>query len=142
MLDLRIVISITISLLVGEFTGYLTGGMISAGYISLYMLNPLRILTTLLLSLVVFLIAKALAGVTILFGRRRFLLIIAASMLLGLLFNHFFLAALPFEQDARVIGIIVPGLIANDMYRQGVLKTCVALLFTSSLVFLFVALIT
>jgi hypothetical protein len=33
---------------------------------------------------------------------------------------------LPLGSDLRTIGYVIPGLIANDMYKQGVVKTILA----------------
>ena len=30
------------------------------------------------------------------------------------------------EQDIRVVGFIIPGLIANDMFKQGIVRTILA----------------
>ena len=38
--------------------------------------------------------------------------------------------------DMRIIGYIVPGLIANDMLKQGVFKTLAAVLLLSAVIFL------
>lgn len=140
MLDLYIVISVALSLLIGELTGYLTGGMISAGYLALFAQEPLRIVTTLLLSLFIYGLARLLGGFTFLYSRRRFALIIMMSMVLGLVLNNYLFALLPTGKDLRIIGKIVPGLIANDMYRQGALKTTIMVLLISALVFLLASL--
>ncbi|PKL06348.1 MAG: poly-gamma-glutamate biosynthesis protein PgsC, partial [Spirochaetae bacterium HGW-Spirochaetae-9] len=56
-------------------------------------------------------------------GRRRFM----AAVLLGLIgtwtIEQLFFYAGDISQDLRIIGYIIPGLIANDMLRQGIVKT-------------------
>ena len=41
-------------------------------------------------------------------------------------------------QDIRIIGHVVPGLIANDMYKQGVFKTLLGVLTSAAIVRLLV----
>ncbi|HEY9055461.1 MAG TPA: poly-gamma-glutamate biosynthesis protein PgsC/CapC, partial [Rectinemataceae bacterium] len=70
----------------------------------------------------------------ILFGRRRFmaaiLLSLAGTWLVEtLLFKQGFL-----PRDLRSIGYVIPGLIANDMLKQGVWKTLAATALAAALV--------
>lgn len=50
-----------------------------------------------------------------------------AAVLLGLIgtwtIEQLFFYAGDISQDLRIIGYIIPGLIANDMLRQGIVKT-------------------
>jgi len=50
-----------------------------------------------------------------------------AAVLLGLIgtwtIEQLFFYAAEIGQDLRIIGYIIPGLIANDMLKQGILKT-------------------
>ena len=47
---------------------------------------------------------------------------------------YFYLSA--FDVDLRIIGYIIPGLIANDMEKQGIVKTILSLLAISSIIYL------
>ena len=40
----------------------------------------------------------------------------------------------PLSLDLRVIGYIIPGLIANDMEKQGIIRTSLALIIVTALV--------
>ena len=46
------------------------------------------------------------------------------------------------ETDIRVVGFIIPGLIANDMFRQGILKTVLGVSILAIVVKLLLLLVT
>lgn len=58
---------------------------------------------------------------------------VLSGYLIGWLFESFLVNHSPIG-DLRVIGYIVPGLIANDMIRQGITKTLLATLLASAIV--------
>ena len=64
------------------------------------------------------------------------------TMLLSLIFAWIIEQALLrmalIPQDIRIIGHVVPGLIANDMYKQGVSKTLLGVLTSAAIVRLLV----
>ena len=134
MLFSTVALSVILSFLVTELTGLLTGGMVSAGYLAFYFSEPMRILSTFLLSALIALILRLSREFLILYGRRRFML----SILLSILFvyalapPHFIMS--PLSLDLRVIGYIIPGLIANDMEKQGIIRTSLALIIVTALV--------
>jgi poly-gamma-glutamate biosynthesis protein PgsC/CapC len=119
-----------------ELTGLTAGGIIVPGYIALYLNEPFRILATIFIALVTFGVISLLANVMILYGRRRFLLAILVGFLLRG-FTDWLQVQIPETGwDLHVIGYIIPGLIANEFFRQGVLKTILALTIVSITVFL------
>lgn len=140
MLDAAIVLSVLVGLLYTNLTGLLTGGLISGGYIALFGLEPARVAATLLFSVLIWLLMRALSNHMILYGRRRFALTVALSFVLYYLVERFILphAGLPF--DIRVVGRIIPGLIANDMLRQGCVRTLLSVLIVAGVVWLLLAL--
>ncbi|MBR2281166.1 MAG: poly-gamma-glutamate biosynthesis protein PgsC [Spirochaetales bacterium] len=123
MVQVAISLSVIFGLLSSEFLGIASGGLISAGYLSLYFNSPLRLLSTLALSLVVYLVVRLLDQFIFLFGRRRFALCILLSTIGSWVVQQVLVAANPVGMDLRVIGYMIPGLMANDMLRQGVFKT-------------------
>ncbi len=134
MIQTAVIFSIILSFLSHEFLGLYTGGLISGGYLALYLHQPLRVAATYGAALVVFGIVKLLSRYLIIFGNRRYM----AAILTGLVVHYAFTLAvpvlLPLGQDMRIIGYIIPGLIANDMLRQGVVKTTLAALLATGLV--------
>lgn len=136
MLHSAVALSIIIGFIFTEFLGLLTGGMISAGYLAFYLEQPYRIGSTLILAILIFILVKVLSKYIILFGRRRFMLTVILGLILSALIEKAFIFMTDINQDMRIIGYIIPGLIANDMMKQGVIKTLVAVVLVSSLIWL------
>ena len=137
MLFSTVALSVILSFLVTELTGLLTGGMVSAGYLAFYFSEPMRILSTFLLSTLIALILRLSREFLILYGRRRFMLSILLSILFVYALEKAYFILSPLSLDLRVIGYIIPGLIANDMEKQGILRTSLALIIVTALVKLF-----
>ena len=134
MLFSTVALSVILSFLVTELTGLLTGGMVSAGYLAFYFSEPMRILSTILLSTLIALILRLSREFLILYGRRRFMLSILLSILFVYALEKAYFIMSPLSLDLRVIGYIIPGLIANDMEKQGILRTSLALIIVTALV--------
>ncbi len=121
---LYIGIGLVVSLLYAEIFGVAPGGIIVPGYLALGINDPIMVGLTLAVSLLTFFIVRVLATVMIIYGRRRTVLMILISFLLGSLVRAGLGAGTPvgpFEID--VIGYIVPGLLAIWMDRQGTVTT-------------------
>ncbi len=134
MYDIAIALSVMLSFGIYEAFGLLCGGMVSSGYLCLYLEQPLRIVTTLVLAVIVYLLTRLVARFVILYGRRRFMLTIVLSLICAWVIEQFLLGIALIPQDIRIIGHVVPGLIANDMYKQGVPRTLLGVLLSSALV--------
>ena len=134
MLFSTVALSVILSFLVTELTGLLTGGMVSAGYLAFYFSEPMRILSTFLLSALIALILRLSREFLILYGRRRFMLSILLSILFVYALEKAYFIMSPLSLDLRVIGYIIPGLIANDMEKQGIIRTSLALIIVTALV--------
>jgi poly-gamma-glutamate biosynthesis protein PgsC/CapC len=123
MLPESIGLSVILGFLASEFLGVSAGGLVSPGYLAFFLDEPLRLASTLALSLAIYLALRLLCRFMIVYGKRRFM----ATMLLSLLgtwaFERLFFSSHLVAQDIRTIGYIIPGLIANDMLKQGVVKT-------------------
>lgn len=139
MYDAAVALSVMISFALYEGIGLLTGGMVSAGYLALFVNQPLRILSTLILSVIVCLLARIISARVILYNRRRFMLIVLMGLVLGWLADSLLIQLAIIPQDLRFIGHVVPGLIGNDMYRQGILRTLFGVLFSCALIWLILA---
>ena len=134
MYDVAISLSVLFSFGLYEAFGLLTGGMVSAGYLCLFFEQPLRIATTLLLAVLVYALTRLISRVVILYGRRRFMLVIVFSLIFGWVIEQFLLGIALIPQDIRIIGHVVPGLIANDMYKQGIGRTLLGVLTSAAIV--------
>ena len=127
MLYSTVALSVIISFLTTELTGLLTGGMISAGYLAYWFGEPMRIVSTLLMSILIAMIIRVSRHFLILYGRRRFMLSILLSIFGVYLVEKSYFFVSEFSFDMRIIGYIIPGLIASDMEQQGILRTTIAL---------------
>lgn len=121
-----ILLGVLVSLLFSELTG-LSAGLVVPGYLALSLHSPKRVLCTLLVAGVAVLVCRWLAKYLILYGRRRFALLLLLTFFLGIGLN--WAGLLP----APVIGIVMPGLIAREFDRQGIRDTLLALTITTAL---------
>ncbi|MEO0026351.1 MAG: poly-gamma-glutamate biosynthesis protein PgsC [candidate division WOR-3 bacterium] len=113
-----------VSFLLTETIGLAAGGIVVPGYIALMLTEPVRIVATVLVAMITFLIIRALSRVMLVFGRRMLLLGILIGYLLGYITKIFPPVTIDsLRLDLSVIGYVIPGLIAYWMNRQGVVET-------------------
>lgn len=119
-----IILGVILSLLFTEVTGILPAGLIVPGYLVLLIDLPQAIFLTFFISLLTYLIVNfGMSKVTILYGKRKFVAMIAVAVVLQLITY----AILPFDyryiSGLAAVGIVVPGLLANTIQRQGIATT-------------------
>src|SRR5512136_545104 len=124
-----------LALLWAEFTEISPGGLIVPGYLALYIDRPLRIAVTLAAALLTLLVFRFLARYLILFGRRRFVLMVLVGALLSQAWLLVLPRLLPAPLELRVIGWVVPGILASSLARQKFLPTLASLFSVSALTF-------
>jgi poly-gamma-glutamate biosynthesis protein PgsC/CapC len=120
MVELALGLGIAINLLFTELFGLASGGLVVPGYLALHLSQPARVLATLAVGALTFLSVRfGLMRLVILYGRRRF----GVTILTGFLWHGVYLAGLGsmpgVSADLRVVGYIVPGLMANAALTQG-----------------------
>ncbi len=108
-------------------TGVYPGGIIVPSYLGLFLEEPERIAGTLLAAWMTYGVYRLSCRRFILFGRRRFAFMVLVGGLWALIWIEFFPALFPISLEFRVIGWVIPGLVANHFDRQGVLVTSAAL---------------
>lgn len=135
-LTLSIGIGLGVSLLFAELFGLAAGGMIVPGYFALYLTKPLVVLLTAGSGILTYLLVRVISGFVIVYGKRRTVLMILTGYLLGLIIPAAFPALIPTGQvvEVRIIGYIIPGLIAIWLDRQGIVETLSTLLIASAVV--------
>lgn len=130
--------SIAIGLVFGfffyEWVGLSAGGFVVPGYIALQLNNPLLLAGTLVISLLTYLSIKIASRYAILYGRRRFILMVLAGFAWQWLFRLLVIQRFAFTAESDILGFIIPGLIANEMERQRILPTLLTLLIISVMV--------
>lgn len=131
-ITMALIIGVILSLLFAEKTGIVPAGLVVPGYLALTIGEPAYVFSIILVSFLTFLfVTKIVTKFTIIYGRRKF----AAMLLTGIVLKLLFDAVVPMDVVANntlyEIGIIVPGLIANTIQRQGVLPTIATTLLLS-----------
>ena len=101
--------------------------LIVPGYLALYLHSPGRIVCTLLLAAAAVGLCKLLSQVMILYGRRRFAVLMLLTFFLSLALDA--AGLLPFSP----IGILMPGIIAREFDRQGFRDSLLAMAVTTGL---------
>lgn len=134
---LSIGLGLFVSLLFVEFFGLIAGGMIVPGYFAMHLHKPGDLAVTVFVSLLTYFLIRLLSYFIILYGRRRSVLTILISFVLGVFINHLTINL----DELEVIGYIIPGLIAIWYDRQGIIETLATLCIISIVVRLLLILI-
>lgn len=129
MLDIYtiLVIGILISIIFYELTDVSPGGIIVPGLLVTYINSIERVIFTIIIAFLTFLIVKLLSKYVLVFGKRRFALMIIVSIFLSIIFELITHALSGYLLSVSIVGYTIAGLIANDFYKQGVKKTLPAL---------------
>ncbi|MBC8588993.1 poly-gamma-glutamate biosynthesis protein PgsC [Tissierellaceae bacterium BX21] len=117
------ILGILLSIIYYELTEISPGGLIVPGYIALYINSPEKIFYTLIISILTFLIVKVIGSFAILYGKRRFAIMILFSFIIKYFIGLFHI--IPGNLD--VIGYLIPGIIAQDFEKQGIFNTIISL---------------
>lgn len=138
-LYVALAVGMVIALLFAEKTGIVPAGLVVPGYLALVFDQWRFLLIIIFISIITYLIVQF--GVTrfvILYGRRKFAAMLIVGMVVKLLFDYFY-PIFPFEvYEFRGIGIIVPGIIANTIQKQGIVVTLASTLIVSFLTFIMI----
>ncbi|MCA9072986.1 MAG: poly-gamma-glutamate biosynthesis protein PgsC [Planctomycetaceae bacterium] len=143
-LTVAIGVGLAVSLLFSELFGLAAGGMVVPGYFALHLDQPLAIVLTLAAALLTYWLVYSLSMVVIIYGKRRTVMMILVGFLVGMLLQRIPVGAVQSLEtmeemyqfrptELRVIGYIIPGLLAIWIDRQGLVET-VSILLTASVV--------
>tara|TARA_X000001036_G_scaffold438439_1_gene486269 strand:+ start:554 stop:1003 length:450 start_codon:yes stop_codon:yes gene_type:complete len=131
--EVTIGLGIILSLLLSETLGVTAGGIIVPGYIALYLHQPFQIIITFIVAIIVWGIIQILGKKVFLYGKRRIVFALILGFFFGYLSRNFIYLSTEIGSVA-VIGNIIPGLIANWMDRQGVIRTLSVVILTAVIV--------
>lgn len=130
-----IILGIILSIIFYEITEISPGGLIVPAYMAFYLDNPQRVIITILAGIVTFLIVKFISNHTIIYGRRKFALCIMISFFIRVALKYFNIYIVNeyelYILGGSIIGVIIPGIMAQEMDRHGVLKTVSSLMILS-----------
>ena len=133
------VLGVAVSMVLYEKRHLTTGSIVVPGYIAVFLPHPLVIAATFLNAFITYaLVNKVLRRYFLLYGRTKFTLLAAISTIL----QTIMLRVTPsgqwlWERDIPLfigVGYVIPALIAHDMGRQGIAKTCKAVLLAGTIV--------
>jgi poly-gamma-glutamate biosynthesis protein PgsC/CapC len=130
-----LLIGIIVAVFYVELFDIYPGGIIVPAYLALYLDQPLKVLATIVVAFLSLYSYKLLSRFLILFGKRRFVMMVLLGALWAELWYfvlpHFFPSFFPLE--LRAIGWIIPGLLANNLEKQKIIPT-LASMFTVSVI--------
>jgi poly-gamma-glutamate biosynthesis protein PgsC/CapC len=139
-LTAALIIGVAVSLLLTEVTGLTPGGIIVPGYVALLLDRPPALLGFLIVAFASYGVVRALARFVMLYGTRRFAIAVLAGLTLSTGAQWTAPLLMPNYVEWVGLGYIVPGLLAHQFDRQGVLPTLVMLAIAAPLVRLIVIL--
>jgi poly-gamma-glutamate biosynthesis protein PgsC/CapC len=121
---IALILGTVLSLLFVEITGFLPAGIVVPGYLALVVHQPLFILITFLISLITYLIVVfGIEKITLLYGKRKFAAMILVAIIVKIALHYIFPTLPTGLSELSALGVIIPGLIANTIQRQGVIPT-------------------
>ncbi|WP_019849550.1 poly-gamma-glutamate biosynthesis protein PgsC [Desulfitobacterium sp. PCE1] len=124
-IDAMIIMGVVLSLLFTEITGVLPAGLVVPGYLAMLARQPQAIFLTFLISILTYAIVYfGVSKVTILYGKRKFVAMITVAIVLQFII-HALVPVFDYSMISGLaaVGIIVPGLLANTIQRQGLATT-------------------
>ena len=135
-LYVAIILGLTLSLLFAEKFGINPGGLVVPGYLALTMKDPKSLIAIFLLSLLTYIIVEfGLNKFVILYGRRRFLAMLMVCTVLKILLDVFNVSMGMSLGILNGVGVVIPGLIANCYYKQGIKLTTLSTVGLSFVIF-------
>lgn len=118
-----VLLGVIISIIFYEITDISPGGIIVPGLLVLYIKQPERIIYTIIIGILTFFIVKFISKYLIIFGKRRFVVMIFVSVVLNVLIGYALSWTSISLLNISIIGFTISGLIANDIYKQGLRRT-------------------
>jgi poly-gamma-glutamate biosynthesis protein PgsC/CapC len=135
MVELAIVLGIVVNLLLTELVGFTAAGLVVPGYLALHLTQPIRLLATFAVALATWTVVRyGWMRLVILYGRRRTGVTVLTGILLNAAMDYAVPSFIPMGTELRVIGYIVPGLIAGEALSQGIWPTLWMTLLVAALV--------
>ena len=122
-----VLLGVIISIIFFEITDISPGGIIVPGLMVLYIQEPERMVYTVIVAVITYYVVKLLSKYLIIFGKRRFVVMIFVSILINFLLDLLLGITSINMINISIIGYTIAGLIANDIHKQGIRRTIPAL---------------
>lgn len=131
MLTASLVIGVLVSLLLTELIGLSAGGVIVPGYVALLLDRPISLTGFIVAALISYGLVSWLSHYVMLYGNRRFSLILLIGMTLSITAQYIAPALAAAHLEWAGIGFIVPGLLGHQFDRQGIVPSLLMLTIAS-----------
>ena len=131
MLTASLVIGVLASLLLTELIGLSAGGVIVPGYVALLLDRPISLTGFIVAALISYGLVRWLSHYVMLYGNRRFSLILLIGMTLSITAQYIAPALAAAHLEWAGIGFIVPGLLGHQFDRQGIVPSLLMLTIAS-----------
>ncbi|HHX77725.1 MAG TPA: poly-gamma-glutamate biosynthesis protein PgsC [Firmicutes bacterium] len=135
-LTVALVVGITLSIVFSDLAGIVPAGIIVPSFIALIFDQPFLLAEVLLVALLTYYLVNFLGRFIILYGRRKFGAMILGALLIKIILWYVFPVILPEIMPVNGIGLVIPGLIANSIDRQGVVPSIASMFFVGGLTYL------
>lgn len=122
-----IFLGIIMSIIFYEMTDISPGGIIVPGFMVMYIHQIDRMIYTIVISIITYLIVQFFSKYFIVYGKRKFALMIITSLIVNLLFGFLMRVFTINMLNIDVVGYTIAGLIAYEISKQGTIKTISAL---------------
>jgi poly-gamma-glutamate biosynthesis protein PgsC/CapC len=123
MLSSSLAVGVAISLLLTQLTALSAGGIVTPGYLGFILDRPVEVLLVLGLSVAVWGAIRLLGDGLMLYGAKRFGMTILVSLVLASGTRAVLAEWDSLSVDESGLGYVVPGLVAHQIDRQGLLVT-------------------
>jgi len=118
-----LILGIILSILFYKMTDISPGGIIVPGVMVMYIQQIDRMIYTVFVSILTYLIVQFFAKYFIVYGKRKFALMIIVSLFVNILFSYTMDLLSINMLNVNIIGYTISGLIAYEMSKQGTFKT-------------------
>lgn len=136
-----ILLGVMISIIFYEITNITPGGIVVPGILALYFNQLDKVIFTIVIAIVTYFIVKLLSKYFVIFGKRRFVFMIIISIVLSLLLD-LIIPTISFDLiNISLVGYTAAGIIANNIYKQGIVKTIPSLVIVVAIVELIVIIV-
>ena len=133
-----LVLGILVSIIFYEITHISPGGIIVPGLLTIYINQPQRIVYTILVAIITYFIVKLISRYVIVFGKRRFVLMIIISIVINIILELIISGISLHLISISIIGYTIGGIIANDISKQGLKRTIPSLVIVMCIIELIV----
>ena len=129
-----IILGILISIIFYEITNISPGGIIVPALMVLYINQIDRMVYTVIVAIITYLIIKLLSRFFIVLGKRRFVLLIIVSLFVNFILQLLLRSFSIYLLNISIIGYTIAGLLANDFCKQVIKKTVPSLVIVISII--------